>query len=128
MNKIADMIAKGMIDPEDLLSAEDLLKRLKLVSEGLKACKKTLQFPMNVTEICCYQYIDPNHHFRVWGRCSSNGLFKCFCDPPLEDGYYKFGCCNLNDFESVLLWAFENRIFSYHLECFLKEQIEKAVS
>ena len=124
MSKIADMITQGLIDPEDLLSAENLLKRLKLVSEGITACKKTLQFPLGVTEIECYQYTYSNHDYRVWGRCSSDGLFKCFCDPAL-DGSYKIGCCDLNDFENVFM-SIEKKLFGSHLEAFLEEQIEKA--
>lgn len=67
MNKLAEMIANGLIDPEDLIDAEELINRAKLVSEGIKACKKNIQFPMGETEIYCYQYTDSAGEYSSWG-------------------------------------------------------------
>lgn len=58
MNKLATLIAKGEITVEELVSAKELIERAELVTNGIKACRKTLMFPFGVSEINCYSYTD----------------------------------------------------------------------
>jgi hypothetical protein len=122
MNKLAEMIAKNLIDPEDLVEAEELIQRSMLVSEGLKACQKNIQFPMGVSEVSCYQYTDSAGEYSSWGYCTHDGLFTCFCN---WGGEHEIGKCYLNNFKDVFI-AFENKEFKYDLERFLNNQIKEA--
>lgn len=122
MNKLATLIAKGEITVEELASAKKLIERADLVTNGIKACSKTLVFPFGVSEINCYSYTDSAGEYEAWGTCTSDGTFTCSCN---WGGNHVVGRCNLTNFTEVFM-AFENSEFAYDLHRFLLQQIEKA--
>lgn len=122
MNKIANLISNGTIKPEDLVNAKELIERAELVSTGLKACKKTLLFPLGESETPCYNYWDRAGEYNSWGSCTVDGTFSCYCN---WGGNHLIGVCKLTDFNEVFM-AFENKEFEADLRRFLLEQIEKA--
>ena len=122
MNKLAILIANGDITVEDLASAKELIERAELVTKGIQACKKTLMFPLVVSEISCYSYIDSAGEYEAWGNCSSDGMFTCYCN---WGGNHITGNCNLMNFTEVFM-AFENSEFAHDLRRFLLQQIKNA--
>ena len=122
MNKLATLIANGDITVEELASANELIERANLVTQGIEACKKTLMFPLGVNNINCYSYTDSAGEYEAWGNCSNNGTFTCSCN---WGGNHVIGCCNLTNFDEVFL-AFENEEFAHDLNRFLLQQINKA--
>lgn len=122
MNKIAEMIMNGEINVEDLASVDDLIKRAKLVKQGVEACKKTITFPLGETSVKCYSYVDHAGEYEAWGSCDVDGTFTC---STTWGGTHVIGKCNLTSFKEVFM-AFENDEFAHNLERFLTAQIEKA--
>lgn len=122
MNKLANLIADGKITVEELASAEDLIKRAKLVASGIEACKKIIVFPIGVSEIECYSYIDSFGEYHSWGKCTKNGIFTCYNN---WGGEHISGSCDLTNFKEVFL-GFEDDEFSCDLSRFLHIQIEEA--
>lgn len=122
MSKIEELIASGDISPEDLVEAEDLIERAKLVQEGLNACKQTISFPLGKKKVQCYFQnceTEDNEGYNVWGECDTDGEFICISN---QNGKHIIGRCNLLDFEKTFM-AFSNEKFARHLKKFLKEQI-----
>lgn len=122
MNNIAKLISTGEITVEDLSNANDLIERAQFVTAALEACRRNILFPLGVTEIACYSYMDSAGEYQSWGSCKSDGTFTCSCN---WGGNHVIGCCNLMNFAEVFL-AFENEEFARDLKRFLNFQIEKA--
>ena len=122
MMKLANLIADGTITVEDLANAPALIERAKLVTEGLKACSKTLLFPFGVETLNCFSYTDRAGEYSSWGSVARNGVFTCWCN---WGGNHEIGRVNLCNPTAVFL-AFENNEFASDLKRFLTEQIEKA--
>ena len=120
--KLANLISNGTISVEELANAPALIERAKLVTDGLKACTKTLLFPLGTEELCCYSYTDRAGEYSAWGRVSRNGVFTIWCN---WGGDHEVGRVNLNNPADVFM-AFENEDFSWDLKRFLEEQIQKA--
>lgn len=121
-NRLVTLIANGEITVAELAKATDLIERANLVVEAISACQKTLVFPFGSTKIHCYSYTDRAGEYSAWGDCTSDGIFRCFCN---WGGNHKIGEVNLMSFKDVFL-AFENSEFEHDLRRFLKEQIKKA--
>ena len=66
--KLAEMIANGTITVEELANSPELIERAQLVRDGLKACRKTLNFPQGVNELHCYSYTDRAGEYESWGN------------------------------------------------------------
>ena len=120
--KLAELIANGTVSIEDLKNAPELIERAQLVTDGLKACSKTLLFPMGTEIIKCYTYTDRAGEYEAWGNVNRNGVFTCWCN---WGGKHEIGRINLNNPTEVFM-AFENREFAHNLKRFLEEQIGKA--
>lgn len=121
MNKLANLVATGKITVEELSTAPELIERAQLVKDGISACNKTLHFPMGVTEINCYSYMDSAGEYEAWGTCDNNGNFTCSCN---WGGDHIIGQVNILNSSDVFM-AFENQEFSSDLKRFLKQQIDK---
>lgn len=120
MNKIANLISTGEITVEDLSNAKDLIDRAQFVVTALEACKRTISFPLGVTEISCYSFMDFAGEYEAWGSCTSDGTFTCSCN---WGGNHVIGHCNLMNFAEVFM-AFENGEFASDLKRFLSYQIQ----
>lgn len=122
MDKLTTMIANGELDVEELTKASELIKRAKLVKEGIEACKKTIVFPLGTSSVSCYSNIDKNGEYESWGACTIAGTFTCSTN---WGGDREIGRCNITSFQEVFL-AFDNKEFVADLRRFLEQQIEKA--
>ncbi len=122
MNNLATLIANGDITVEELANAKELIDRAELTMKGVEACKKTLTFPLGVSTINCYSYMDSAGEYEAWGTCTSDGIFTCSCN---WGGNHVIGECNLTNFAEVFM-AFENGEFVRDLRRFLLQQIKKA--
>ena len=120
--KLAELIELGVITIEDLANAPELIDRAKLVNDGLKACNKTLMFPLGATEVACYSYTDSAGEYSAWGHVTWDGIFVCYCN---WGGNHEIGRVDLYNPNEVFM-AFENSSFAHNLQRFLLEQIEKA--
>lgn len=120
--KLANLIANGTISVADLANASELIERAKLVTDGLKACTKTLLFPLGTEELHCFSYTDRAGEYSSWGTVSRDGTFTCWCN---WGGNHEIGRVNLNKPAEVFV-AFDNYEFASDLKRFLKEQIQKA--
>lgn len=123
MNKLAKLIADGTITVEELASAKELIERAELVTKGIEACKKTLAFPLGVSSINCYSYMDRAGEYEAWGQCTTDGIFTCSCN---WGGTHVIGSCNLTDFADVFIAFDESTEFASELHRFLTQQIDKA--
>ena len=123
MEKLAELIAKGEITVKELDAANNLIERAKLVENGIKACKKTIMFPLGSSSIQCYSYKDPESENEAWAVCTNDGTFTC--SRTHYDVTLTVGKCNLLNFEEVFK-ALGHGEFSSHLERFLLQQIDKA--
>lgn len=121
-NKLAELIANGVITVEELAGAPMLIERAKLVDEGVKACQKTLLFPLGSDKLRCYDYTDHAGEYQAWGDVSRDGLFTCWTN---WCGKHEIGRVNLMDPKDVFMMLEENKEFAPDLERFLTEQIEK---
>ena len=121
MNKIANLISTGEITVEELSNAKDLIERAQFVVKALEACKRTILFPLGVTEISCYSFMDSAGEYEAWGSCKRDGTFTCSCNWGRN---HVIGHCNLMNFAEVFM-AFENEEFARDLKRFLSYQIEK---
>ena len=119
---LKEMIANGTITVEELSNAPELIERAKFVNEALKACTKTLLFPMGATEIRCYDYTDRAGEYSAWGKVDRNGIFTCWCN---WGGNHQNGSVDLCNPAKVFI-ALDDDEFGYDLKRFLTEQIEKA--
>ena len=122
MQKIMELIVTGGITIEELAAAPELIERASLVTEGLKACKKTLLFPLGETEISCYAYTDRAGEYEAWASCTSQGICTFYTN---WGGNHKIGEVNLNDHLNVFQ-AFDDHELRSDLKRFLSRQIEKA--
>ena len=120
MNTLAQLIADGAITIDDLANGTELIERAKFVKEGLAACKQTLKFPMGITEIECYHYLNSAGEYEACGRVTNDGIFTCSCN---WGGWHVIGRCNLTNFEDVFM-AFEKSDFAPDLKRFLEFQIK----
>ena len=122
MNKLAHLIAEGEITAEDLTNSQKLIELAEFVKKGLEACKKTLSFPLGISELDCYSYTDSAGEYSSWGIVTSDGVFTCYCN---WGGNHMIGQCNLTDFSNVFL-NMDNDEFKCDLKRFLAQQIKKA--
>lgn len=121
MNKLAKMISEGTITVEELAEAGTLISRAQFVTDALKACQRTILFPLGKKEINVYDYTDRAGEYHSWGICSCNGTFTCkanWC------GDHTVGSVNLLSFTDVFM-ALEDEHFNSDLTRFLQQQIDK---
>ena len=121
MNKLANLISEGTITVEELANAPQLIERAKFVQEALKACSKTLMFPLGVTKLECYSYTDRAGEYHSWGSVSADGTFVCYCN---WGGNHCIGRVNLTNPSDVFM-AFEDTEIASDLKRFLQDQIQK---
>ena len=120
--KLAELIEFGVVTIEDLANAPELIERAQVVNNGLKACAKTILFPLGATEIACYSYTDSAGEYSAWGHVTRDGMFICYSN---WGGNHEIGRVDLNNSTEVFM-AFEDREFSSDLRRFLLEQVKKA--
>lgn len=121
MMKLSKMIADGTITVEELAKAPELIERANLVTEGLKACQKTLLFPLGADRLQCYSYTDRAGEYSSWGEVTVKGIFTCWSN---WGGNHEVGKVDLTNPSDVFM-AFEDPKFAHNLKRFLKEQIAK---
>ena len=139
MSKLVELFAYEEIPLEVLAKIDnELAERVKLVSNGIKACEKAIKvsydeilmgcaFPIAAPFELCYFYED------YIGICNNDGLFK------LLDGVKSYlnlevvGSVKLTDFYEVFMALGKResananeRTFATHLERFLQKQISRA--
>lgn len=127
--KLSELIANGTItitiSIEDLLGeAPKVIECAKLVNDGLKACTKTLLFPLNVEKLECFSCAEDCGYSDYRGTVSRDGTFTC-----LEYGEeeYCIGSVNLNNPTDVFTALLpDHDAFARCLKKFLEQQILKA--
>lgn len=120
--KLSDLIENGTISIEDFIAeAPEVTERARLVNDGLKACTKTLLFPLNVEVLFYLLCPDGFNGYDSVGYVSRDGIFSCFyyCDNE------EIGRVNLNNPTEVFI-ALESGIFAYYLRKFLEQQIQNS--
>lgn len=122
MGNLVKLILDGVISVEDLADAPELIERAALVKEAVAACQKTISFPLGKDEVFCYDYTDRAGEYSAWGTVYHNGVFVCECN---WGGNHEIGRVDLTS-STELFKALGDEAFSYDLERFLREQIEKA--
>ena len=122
MNKVANLISDGTITVEDLANSKNLIEQAEFVKEALEACKKTLAFPLGLSQLDCYSYIDTAGEYESWGIVTNDGIFTCFCN---WGGNHMTGQCDLKAYSNVFLHL-DTDEFGCDLKRFLSQQIEKA--
>lgn len=119
MNKLAEIVANGEIDVEELNRASEFIERAQFVKDAIEACKKTIVFPLGTEGIKCY-FNEKRGSKKVWGYCTVAGIFKL-------SGHFKFPGeydINILSFKEVFL-ALDTEDISEDLRSFLEQQIEK---
>lgn len=122
-NKLAKLIAEGAVNPEDLLEAEDLIQRAKLVRAAMEKIPNKVVFPVGMKTIRCYEYTDSAGEYSAWGACDISGNFTVECN---WGGLHINGTCNLTDFGSMFT-AFDEWEYPSDLKRFLESMVEQKV-
>lgn len=120
MNKIANLLAAGEIQPADLVGANELIERANLVHAAMEQLSKKILFPLGTQSVTCYDYTDRAGEYSAWGNCNIYGDFTCCSN---WGGDHVIGRCNLLSFDSIFN-AFDKPEFSNDLERFLKSMLE----
>lgn len=122
MNKLATLIANGEISVQELASGYELIERARLVTDGINACKKMINFPLGVNSVTCYRYTDSFGEYEAWADCTPDGTVTFYCN---WGGNRQIAQLNITNYSDVFL-GFENSELNGDLARFLKRKIEES--
>lgn len=120
-SKLANLIAEGAVDPEDLVQAEELIERAKLVKAAMEKIPQKVVFLLGTKKNQCYNYTDSAGEYSAWGECDINGTFTVQSN---WGGTHINGTCNLTDFSSIFK-AFDEWDNPADLRRFLESMVKE---